>query len=140
MYLDAGYDSHKTRTLLDERGLRGQIAHKGEKAPIQASRRGQVERTHALAERHRATRSRCQRVESRQKERRDRGKRGDVSAAAPNFVVGRRSAPQHDSETHVTFARVAVRRAVASYARSTGNRASRGSHPECERGIHAQRE
>jgi transposase len=45
--LDAGYDSAKSRVQLDERCLRGQIAHKGEKAPIQASRRWHVERTHA---------------------------------------------------------------------------------------------
>ncbi|MFD8033627.1 IS5 family transposase [Streptomyces sp. NPDC059717] len=45
--LDAGYDCAPTRALLDERGLHGRIAHKGEKAPIQASRRWQVERTHA---------------------------------------------------------------------------------------------
>ncbi|GFE12048.1 hypothetical protein Sgleb_00950 [Streptomyces glebosus] len=47
VHLDAGYDSNKTRDLLAERGLHGQIAHKGEKAPIQASRRWHVERTHA---------------------------------------------------------------------------------------------
>lgn len=47
VHLDAGYDSAKSRTLLHERGLTGQIAHKGEKAPIQASRRWHVERTHA---------------------------------------------------------------------------------------------
>ncbi|MFJ2559225.1 MULTISPECIES: IS5 family transposase [unclassified Streptomyces] len=47
VHLDAGYDSDKTRALLDERGLHGQIAHKGEKAPIQASQRWHVERTHA---------------------------------------------------------------------------------------------
>jgi transposase len=47
VHLDAGYDSHKTRTLLNARGLRGRIAHKGEKAPIQASHRWHVERTHA---------------------------------------------------------------------------------------------
>lgn len=47
VHLDAGYDSDKTRVLLDERGLNGRIAHKGEKAPIQASRRWHVERTHA---------------------------------------------------------------------------------------------
>jgi len=46
VHLDAGYDSDKTRDLLDERGLHGRIAHKGEKAPIQASRRWHVERTH----------------------------------------------------------------------------------------------
>ena len=39
VHLDAGYDSGKTRQTLADRGLRGQIAHKGEKAPIQASRR-----------------------------------------------------------------------------------------------------
>ncbi|MEU1276471.1 IS5 family transposase [Streptomyces sp. NPDC005799] len=47
VHLDAGYDSDKTRALLDERGLHGRIAHKGEKAPIQASQRWHVERTHA---------------------------------------------------------------------------------------------
>ncbi|MEV0494666.1 IS5 family transposase [Streptomyces atratus] len=47
VHLDAGYDSAATRTTLSERQLRGQIAHKGEKAPIQASRRWHVERTHA---------------------------------------------------------------------------------------------
>lgn len=47
VHLDAGYDSDKTRALLDERGLQGRIAHKGEKAPTQASQRWHVERTHA---------------------------------------------------------------------------------------------
>ncbi|MDX3578459.1 IS5 family transposase [Streptomyces sp. FL07-04A] len=47
VHLDAGYDSAGTRTDLDRRGLHGQIAHKGEKTPIQASRRWHVERTHA---------------------------------------------------------------------------------------------
>lgn len=42
-----GYDSDKTRAQLDERGLHGRIAHKGEKAPIHASQRWHVERTHA---------------------------------------------------------------------------------------------
>ncbi len=46
MHLDAGYDSDNTRALLNERGLHCRIAHKGEKAPIQASQRGHVERTH----------------------------------------------------------------------------------------------
>ncbi|MGW5434445.1 IS5 family transposase [Streptomyces sp. NPDC004059] len=45
--LGAGYDSDRTRTLLHERRLHGRIAHKGEKAPIQASRRWHVERAHA---------------------------------------------------------------------------------------------
>ncbi|MFE4960922.1 transposase [Streptomyces sp. NPDC056653] len=31
VHLDAGYDSDKTRTLLNERGLHGRIAHIGEK-------------------------------------------------------------------------------------------------------------
>ncbi|WP_371643863.1 IS5 family transposase [Streptomyces mirabilis] len=47
VHLDAGYDSDRTRALLDERGLHGRIAHKGAKAPIQASQRWHVERTHA---------------------------------------------------------------------------------------------
>jgi hypothetical protein len=46
VHLDAGYDSGKTRETLAERGLR-EIAHKGEKAPIQAGRRCYVERTNA---------------------------------------------------------------------------------------------
>jgi transposase len=49
VHLDAGYDSDKTRTTLADRGLRGQIAHKGVPAPIQATRRWPVERTHAWA-------------------------------------------------------------------------------------------
>jgi transposase len=47
VHLDAGYDSKKTRTTLAARGLSGRIARKGVKAPIQASRRWHVERTHA---------------------------------------------------------------------------------------------
>jgi transposase len=47
VHLDAGYDSAPARQELADRGLRGEIAHKGEKAPIQASRRWPVERTHA---------------------------------------------------------------------------------------------
>ena len=47
IHLDADYDSDKTRTELAARNLRGRIAHKGGKAPIQASRRWHVERTHA---------------------------------------------------------------------------------------------
>src|SRR4030081_1848750 len=47
VHLDSGYDSGKTRDELAGRGLHGQIAHKGEKAPIQASQRWQVERTNA---------------------------------------------------------------------------------------------
>jgi transposase len=47
VHLDAGYDSDVTRTTLTERGLLGEIAHKGDKAPIQAGRRWHVERTNA---------------------------------------------------------------------------------------------
>ncbi|BDM70117.1 hypothetical protein HEK616_36040 [Streptomyces nigrescens] len=39
VHLDAGYDSDKTRTELTVRKVHGRIAHKGEKAPIQASQR-----------------------------------------------------------------------------------------------------
>jgi len=47
VHLDAGYDSATTREELASRGMTGQIAHKGDKAPIQASQRWHVERTHA---------------------------------------------------------------------------------------------
>jgi len=47
VHLDAGYDSGKTRDELAGRGMTGQIAHKGDKAPIQAGQRWHVERTHA---------------------------------------------------------------------------------------------
>jgi hypothetical protein len=43
VHLDAGYDSGKARESLAERGLSGQIAYKGEKAPIPASQRWHVE-------------------------------------------------------------------------------------------------
>ncbi len=36
VHLDAGYESQKTRDELAARGMTGQIAHKGDKAPIQA--------------------------------------------------------------------------------------------------------
>ena len=45
VHLDAGYDSLKTRDELASRGLTGEIAHKGGKAPIQAGKRWHVERT-----------------------------------------------------------------------------------------------
>jgi hypothetical protein len=47
VHLDAGYDSHVTRDELAGRGTTGQIAHKGEKAPVQAGRRWPVERSNA---------------------------------------------------------------------------------------------
>jgi hypothetical protein len=46
-HLDAGFDSKRTRTLLDQQGLRGQIARKGIPAPIQAGKRWVVERSHS---------------------------------------------------------------------------------------------
>ncbi|MFE9453371.1 IS5 family transposase [Streptomyces sp. NPDC006739] len=47
VHLDAGYDSVTSRSVLNERNLQGQIARKGTKAPVQATRRWHVERTHA---------------------------------------------------------------------------------------------
>jgi IS5 family transposase len=47
VHLDAGYDSQVTRDDLAARQLTGQITHKGEKAPIQASRRWPAERINA---------------------------------------------------------------------------------------------
>ena len=47
VHLDAGYDSGKTREELESRGLKGEIAHKGDKAPIQAGQRWHVERTNS---------------------------------------------------------------------------------------------
>lgn len=39
VHLDAGYDSDKTRDLLEGRDLTGEIARKGVKAPVQATQR-----------------------------------------------------------------------------------------------------
>ena len=47
VHLDAGYDYRPCREALDERGLAGQIASRGEPAPIQVGRRWVVERTHS---------------------------------------------------------------------------------------------
>jgi IS5 family transposase len=47
VHLDAGYDSGKTREELKGRSLNGEIAHKGDKAPIQAGQRWHVERTNS---------------------------------------------------------------------------------------------
>jgi transposase len=46
-HLDAGYDSGVTRDLLHELGLDADIAHKGAPAPLQATRRWPIERTHS---------------------------------------------------------------------------------------------
>ncbi len=47
MHLDRGYDSAKTRDLLEILGYEGHIAAKGLPAPIQAGKRWPVERTHS---------------------------------------------------------------------------------------------
>ena len=47
VHLDAGYDSQKTRDELAARGMIGEIAQKGDKAPIQAGQRWHVERTNS---------------------------------------------------------------------------------------------
>jgi hypothetical protein len=47
MHLDAGYDYRPCRDALDERGLRGQIAHRGEPAPVQVGRGWIIERTNS---------------------------------------------------------------------------------------------
>lgn len=47
MHLDAGYDSHKTRHLLECLGYTPHIATKGKPAPLQATKRWPVERTHS---------------------------------------------------------------------------------------------
>jgi transposase len=49
VHLDAGYDYQTCRAVLAERGLVGEIATRGVPAPVQASRRWPVERTHAWA-------------------------------------------------------------------------------------------
>jgi transposase len=45
--LDRGYDSARTRALLDEFGFTGEIARKGVPAPIQAGKRWVAERSHS---------------------------------------------------------------------------------------------
>ena len=47
VHLDAGYDSGKTRDELERRSMKGEIARKGSKAPIQAGQRWHVERTNS---------------------------------------------------------------------------------------------
>ena len=47
VHLDRGYDSGKTRNLLEVLGFTGEIAIKGVPAPIQAGPRWPVERTHS---------------------------------------------------------------------------------------------
>jgi transposase len=47
VHLDAGYDYRPCRDALAERGMLGQIATRGQPAPVQVGRRWVVERTHA---------------------------------------------------------------------------------------------
>jgi hypothetical protein len=47
VHLDAGYDYRPCREALDERDLFGQIAHRGQPAPIQVGRRWVVEPTNS---------------------------------------------------------------------------------------------
>lgn len=47
VYLDAGYDSRKTRDEHASCGMTGEIAHKGHKTPIQAGQHWHVERTNS---------------------------------------------------------------------------------------------
>jgi len=47
VHLDAGYDYRPCREALEERGLEGEIAHRGTPAPIQVGRRWVVERTNS---------------------------------------------------------------------------------------------
>jgi hypothetical protein len=46
-HLDRGYDSKRTRELLNEIGFDAQIARKGVPAPIQIGKRWEVERTNS---------------------------------------------------------------------------------------------
>ena len=52
VHLDRGYDSGVTRERLARRGLQAAIARKGRSAPIAASQRWPVERTHAWTNAH----------------------------------------------------------------------------------------
>ena len=47
VHLDAGYDYQTCRKVLAARGMAGGIAPRGRPAPVQATRRWPVERTHA---------------------------------------------------------------------------------------------
>ena len=47
VHLDAGYDYRPCREVLDERDMVGEIAHRGEPAPIQVGRRWVVERANS---------------------------------------------------------------------------------------------
>jgi transposase len=47
VHLDAGYDYRPCREALQQRGLLGEIAHRGTPAPIQVGRRWVVERTNS---------------------------------------------------------------------------------------------
>ena len=82
-HLDAGYDSTVTRDLLDELGLRGEIARKGAPAPVQASKRWPIERTHSWMNGYGKLR-RCT----------------DRSAAVVEFYLYLAAALRHRASTH----------------------------------------
>jgi hypothetical protein len=52
VHLDRGYDSFLTRERLKDRGLIGEIAQKGQPAPLQAGKRWMVERTNSWHNAH----------------------------------------------------------------------------------------
>ena len=52
VHLDRGYDSFVTRERLEERGMKAEIAKKGQPAPLQAGQRWMVERTNSWHNAH----------------------------------------------------------------------------------------
>ena len=52
VHLDRGYDSFVTRERLEERGMKAEIAKKGQPAPLQAGQRWVVERTNSWHNAH----------------------------------------------------------------------------------------
>jgi hypothetical protein len=52
VHLDRGYDSNVTRERLKERGLKAEIAKKGQPAPLQAGQRWVIERTNSWHDAH----------------------------------------------------------------------------------------
>jgi transposase len=52
VHLDRGYDSNRTRRLLEDRGLVGEISEKGKPVPLGATKRWVVERTNSWSNAH----------------------------------------------------------------------------------------
>jgi IS5 family transposase len=52
VYLDRDYDSQTTRQKLKSRGLQPMISEKGKPAPLQATKRWEVERTNSWHNAH----------------------------------------------------------------------------------------